>query len=162
MGILVLGIGNILLSDEGVGPAVVNRLAAGYLLPEGVEAVDGGTSGMDLLDRVVEADAVIIVDCARLDAGPGTVREIVGEGVPAFFETRISPHQIGLSDLLAACALLGRMPARMALVAIEPESMELGLELTETGARAADEALGIVLARLAAWGAAAVPATEAA
>jgi len=160
MRILVLGIGNVLLSDEGVGPFVVERLRTEYRLPETVTVIDGGTSGMDLLDDVAGADAVIIVDCARLDAGPGTVEEIVGEGVPAFFQTRISPHQIGLSDLLAACALMDVTPQDMALVAIAPENMELGLELTETGQRAAQTALETLVARLAAWGAAPVPESE--
>lgn len=156
MDILVLGIGNVLLSDEGVGPYVVGRLEREYRLPDCVTAIDGGTSGMHLLDDVARADKLAIVDCARLDAAPGTVREIVGEGVPAFFQTRISPHQIGLSDLLAACALLGAMPAEMALIAVAPESMELGLELSATGQRAADTALRMLLARLGQWGAAPV------
>ena len=162
MRILVLGIGNVLLSDEGVGPHVAGRLEREYRLPERVSVIDGGTSGMHLLDDIAAADRVVIVDCARLDEGPGTVREIVGEGVPAFFQTRISPHQIGLSDLLAACVLLEVMPAEMALIAIAPESMELGLDLTETGRRAAEAALAMLVARLAAWGAAPVPASEAA
>ncbi len=157
MAVLVLGVGNILLSDEGIGVHVVNRLAARFHLPAGVEAVDGGTSGMDLLDAVAAAEAVVIVDCADLGAPPGTVREIVGEAVPAFFRTRISPHQIGLSDLMGAVALLGRMPPRMALVAVQPASLALALELSPAGERAAGEALAVLIARLAAWGAAPLP-----
>lgn len=156
MRILVLGIGNVLLSDEGVGPYVTGRLEREYRLPDNVAVLDGGTSGMHLLDDIAGAERVVIVDCARLDDGPGTVREIVGEGVPAFFQTRISPHQIGLSDLLAACALLEVMPREMALIAVAPESMELGLELTATGHRAADAALAALVERLTAWGAAPV------
>lgn len=162
MRILVLGIGNILLSDEGVGPYVVNRLTAEFQVPEHVEVLDGGTSGMDLLDCVAAADAMVIVDCARLDEGPGAVREIVGEGVPAYFQMRISPHQIGLSDLLAAAALIDALPQRMALIAIAPENMELGLELSETGERAACKALETLVARLADWGAAPLARAEAA
>ncbi|MBW6496685.1 MAG: HyaD/HybD family hydrogenase maturation endopeptidase [Burkholderiaceae bacterium] len=162
MRVLVLGIGNILLQDEGVGVHVVNRLAARCALPEGVEVIDGGTAGMDLLDRVCGADALIIVDCARLDAVPGTVREIVGEGVPVFFQSRVSPHQIGLSDLLGAVLLLGEMPSRMALIAIEPEAMELGLEMTATGQEAAERAYAVLTRRLAAWGVAARPLPQAA
>jgi len=162
MQILVLGIGNILLADEGIGPHVAMRLAAEYELPENVTVVDGGTSGMDLLDQVAEANAVIILDCARLDEGPGTVREIVGEGVPAFFQTRISPHQIGLSDLLAACTIMDVMPDAMALIAIAPEDMELGLDLSETCQRAAGEALALLVARLRAWGVPVAACAEAA
>ena len=153
MRIVVLGIGNILLSDEGVGVHVVNRLMETCELPDCVEVIDGGTAGMDLLDRVCGADALLIVDCARLDAAAGTVREIEGEGVPAFFQTRVSPHQIGLSDLLGAVLLLGEMPARMALIAVQPESMELSLEMTATGKVAAEQAFAMLTARLATWGA---------
>lgn len=157
MGILVLGIGNVLLSDEGLGVHVIRALQDRYDLPEGVEAVDGGTSGMDLLDAVCSADAVAIVDCADLGAAPGTLREIEGEAVPAFFRTRISPHQIGLSDLMGAAVLLGRLPARFALIAVEPASTELSMEMSPQGAEAAEAALARLVARLAAWGATPVP-----
>lgn len=162
MRIVVLGIGNVLLSDEGLGVHVVRRLGDRFALPGTVEVIDGGTAGMDLLDRVAGADALVIVDCAALGEAPGTVREIVGTAVPAFFQTRLSPHQIGLSDLLGAVMLLGQMPPRLALVAVEPEGMELDLAMTATGERAAEDALARLVARLSAWGAAPVPAALAA
>lgn len=153
MRILVLGVGNILLSDEGVGVHVVQRLETEYRLPETVTVVDGGTSGMILLDEVAACDHLLLVDCARLDAAPGTVREFFGAAVPGFFQQRISPHQIGLTDLLAGAALLDALPADLALIAIEPESVELGTELTATGQRAAERALQCLLTRLDALGA---------
>ena len=157
MAVLVLGIGNILLSDEGVGPYVVERLRGEYQLPDSVSIVDGGTSGMDLLDLVATHDRLLIVDCGALDAEPGTVQEFVGQAVPAFFNTRISPHQIGLSDLLAGAALIGALPTELALIAIQPLSCELDLELTPTGRKAADRALQVLLARLDQWD---VPVTQ--
>jgi len=152
MRIVVLGIGNVLLSDEGLGVHVVRRLEARYALPDTVEVIDGGTAGMDLLDRVAGADALVIVDCAALNEAPGSVREITGTAVPAFFQTRLSPHQIGLSDLLGAVMLLGEMPPRLALVAAEPAGMELDLSMTVTGERAAAVALARLVERLAVWG----------
>lgn len=152
MDVLVLGIGNTLLRDEGVGVHVVNRLAEGWHLPEGVEVIDGGTAGMDLLDRVAKARALVVVDCAKLDAAPGTVRLIEGDAVPAFFATRISPHQIGLSDLMGAVMLLDCMPARLALIAVQPECMELGLEMTATGETAAEAALAQLVSLMGDWG----------
>jgi hydrogenase maturation protease len=149
--ILVLGIGNILLGDEGIGPHVVTRLQNDYLLPESVSVVDGGTSGMDLLDMVASHDRLLIVDCAELDSAPGTVRELVGTAVPAFFNNRISPHQIGLSDLLAGAALIGALPGELALIAVQPQSCELDLELSPTAKKAAEEAMQVLLARLASW-----------
>ena len=154
MRILVLGIGNTLLSDEGIGVHVVNRLLAEYRLPAQVEALDGGTSGMTLLDDVARCEYLVIVDCGRLDAAPGTVREFHGDAVPVFFQQRISPHQIGLSDLLAAAALIDVLPGGLSLIAIEPESIELGIALTANGEQACGEALACVVGRLAELGAA--------
>lgn len=162
MNILVLGIGNILLQDEGIGVHLVERLRAGWRLPAQVRVLDGGTSGMALLDDIAACEHLLIVDCARVDGPPGRVHEFHGEAVPAFFQQRISPHQIGLSDLLAAAALIDALPAGLSLVAIEPQGIELGTELTGVGERACAEALRRVLARLQQLGAAAAPMVESA
>lgn len=153
MKILVLGIGNILLQDEGIGVHVVERLQARWILPEQVSVLDGGTSGMTLLDDIAACEHLLIVDCARLDGPPGTIHEFQGNAVPAFFQQRISPHQIGLSDLLAAAALIDALPAHLTLIAIEPESIELGLTMSATGERACEAALALLLGRLQQWGA---------
>jgi hydrogenase maturation protease len=153
MNILVLGIGNILLQDEGLGVHVVERLQARWLLPRQVQVLDGGTSGMTLLDDIAACDHLLIIDCARLDGPPGTIHEFQGNAVPAFFQQRISPHQIGLSDLMAAAALIDALPGELSLIAVEPESIELGTELTATGERACEAALDLVLKRLGQLGA---------
>lgn len=132
MRIVVLGVGNILLSDEGVGVHAVNRLAELYDLPAEVEIIDGGTSGMDCLDQVSEADHLIIADCMRSKKEPGTITRLTGEQIPAFFRTRISPHQVGLSDMLAALNFHGMMPKNIVLYGVEPESFALGMEPTPT------------------------------
>lgn len=154
MEILVMGIGNILLEDEGIGVHVVDRLQSRYWLPDNVSVLDGGTSGMTLLDDIAACQHLLIVDCARLDGPPGTIHEFKGNAVPAFFQQRISPHQIGLSDLLAAAALLDALPAELSLVAIEPERIELGMSMTATGERACELALERVVHRLTELGAA--------
>jgi hydrogenase maturation protease len=157
MRILVLGIGNTLLEDEGIGVQVVERLQARYRLPDQVQVLDGGTSGMSLLDDVADCEHLLVVDCGRLDAAPGTVREYVGQAVPAFFQQRISPHQIGLSDLLAAAALLDALPAGLSLIAIQPERMGLGTALSATGERACEAALARLVERLGDLGAPPLP-----
>lgn len=154
MQILVLGIGNILLEDEGIGVHVVERLQSRYRLPANITVLDGGTSGMTLLDDIAACEHLLIVDCARLDGPPGTIHEFQGNAVPAFFQQRISPHQIGLSDLLAAAALIDALPAELSLIAIEPESIELGTEMSATGERACEGALELVVDRLRRLGAA--------
>jgi len=127
---VVLGVGNILLSDEGVGVHAVNALAANYELPPQVEIIDGGTSAMDCLDRIASADLLLIADCVHGGREPGAIVRLDGSQLQAFFQTKISPHQVGLSDVLATLALHEISPARIVLVGAEPKSFTLGLEPT--------------------------------
>jgi hydrogenase maturation protease len=154
MRIVVLGVGNILLSDEGVGVHAVNRLTELYDLPDGVEIIDGGTSGMDCLDQVSEADHLIIADCMRSKKEPGTITRLTGEQIPAFFRTRISPHQVGLSDMLAALNFHDMMPKNIVLYGVEPESFALGMEPTPTIAARLPELVDRLAAELGELGAA--------
>lgn len=127
---LVLGLGNLLLRDEGVGVRVVEVLAERYALPAEVEVVDGGTAGMDLLNTLAGCDHLLICDAVRTGGPPGSVVKLVGEQVPALFQTRCSPHQLGLSDLLATLTLTGEAPAALTLIGIVPADLRLGLELS--------------------------------
>lgn len=128
--VLILGLGNVVCGDDGVGVAVVHRLLREYDLPEDVVAVDGGTLGLSLLPLVDSADRVIIVDAIRADGPPGTLVRIEGDEVaPAVYE-RLSPHQIGVSDLLAGAHLLDRYPASVVLIGVVPETTDLGLGRT--------------------------------
>lgn len=131
MNVLVLGIGNVLMTDDSAGVRVINELERRFRFPEGVELLDGGTSGIELLSYIADKDYLILVDAIKSDFPPGTVVRVEGEDVPAKFMTRISPHQLGLSDLLAAATLTGELPKRMVLFGIEPKRIELGLEMTE-------------------------------
>ncbi len=128
--VLVLGLGNVVCSDDGVGVVAVHRLLREYELPEGVTAVDGGTLGLSLLPLVDSADIVIIIDAIRADGAPGTPVRLEGDEVPPAVYERLSPHQIGVSDLLAGASLLNRYPARVILIGVVPETVELGLERT--------------------------------
>jgi hydrogenase maturation protease len=131
MNVLVLGIGNILLTDEGIGVHTINALLHEYIIPDGVTVVDGGTSGMALLTFIVKADHLIILDAIKAGQAPSTIVRLDGDEVPAFFRTKISPHQIGLADVLAAAQLTGEQPDNITLFGVEPASMELGLELSD-------------------------------
>lgn len=123
---VVLGIGNILLSDDGIGVHAVNALAAGYDLPPEVEVIDGGTSAMDCLDQIAGADLLVIADCMRSGREIGGITRLEGDELHAFFRTRLSPHQIGLADVMAAMQLRGIAPERTVLIGVEPESLEVG------------------------------------
>lgn len=128
--VLVLGLGNVLCTDDGLGVAVVHRLLREYRLPEGVTALDGGTLGMALLPLVDSARRVILVDAIVADGGPGTHVRLEGEEVPPAVYERLSPHQIGVSDVLSGASWLDRYPDRVVLLGLVPESIELGLGRT--------------------------------
>ena len=146
--ILVLGIGNVLLSDEGLGVAAVAALAAKYRLPDQVELLDGGTAGFELLGQISNKDCLIIVDALKNGAPPGTVLRLAGAEVPAAFMTRISPHQLGISDVLAAAMLLGELPARLVLFGMEPQSLATGCGLSATVAANLERLLAMIITEL--------------
>ncbi|MFZ1493852.1 MAG: HyaD/HybD family hydrogenase maturation endopeptidase [Candidatus Competibacter denitrificans] len=135
MRVVVLGLGNILLRDEGVGVRVIEALAKRYVLPPEVEVVDGGTAGMELLNVIAGCDHLVICDAVKEDAPPGTVIKLVDAEIPAFFQTRYSPHQLGLADVLATLTLTDEAPGSVTLIGVVPLDMELGIELSpEVGA----------------------------
>ncbi|MCA1908199.1 MAG: HyaD/HybD family hydrogenase maturation endopeptidase [Magnetospirillum sp.] len=158
MRVVVLGVGNILMSDEGVGVHAVTALAERYDFPECVEIIDGGTSGMDCLDRIADADLLLIADCMR-KAGkqPGDITRIADDEINAWFKTKISPHQVGLSDVLAACCFHGMSPKKVVLVGVQPESFETSMELTPKVAAVLDQVIERLVAEIAAMGVVALP-----
>jgi hydrogenase maturation protease len=127
---LVLGIGNLLISDEGVGCITVDNLNARYQMPPEVECLDGGTAGFELLPLIDSKDHLILIDALRNDMAPGTVVMIEDEDVPRSFLSSISPHQLGISDVLAAAALTDILPKKMILLGVEPKQLEVGIGLS--------------------------------
>src|SRR3990172_52879 len=129
--VLVLGLGNILLQDEGVGVRVVEQLQRRYRIAGAVEVLDGGTAGMSLLEHIRNRDHLIVVDAVKTGQVPGTVITLSGDEVPAFFQSRVSPHQMGLADMLAALELMGEKPADVTVIGVEPKDLDVGLELSD-------------------------------
>ena len=150
--LLVLGLGNVLLTDDGVGPAVVERLLAHYRAPEGVRVLDGGTLGLSLLHYVEDCDTLVIVDAIRADAAPGTLVRLDGDDVAPAVATRLSPHQVGVADLLEGADWLGRKPATVVLLGIVPESIELGFGLSPSVERAVADLVDLVVKETASFG----------
>ena len=128
--LLVLGLGNVLLEDDGVGSATIALLHDRFEPPVGVRVFDGGTLGLSLLPYLQMSDAVILVDAVRADGAPGTLVRLDGDDVAPAVATRLSPHQVGVADLLDGARWLDRYPTRVVLVGIVPESMELSVGLT--------------------------------
>ena len=150
MSILVLGVGNILLTDEGIGVRVVEALEQRYLLPEGVEVLDGGTAGMELLEAMANRTHLIIVDAVvSRKSEPGAQIILRDDEVPTLFNNKISPHQLGLSDVLSALRFTGEFPDKITLVGVIPHSLEPHIGLTPTVEASLEPALQVVLTALA-------------
>lgn len=128
--VVVLGIGNTILSDEGVGVHAALALADRYDLPEGVEVIDGGTAGMELLEPLADADLVVVLDAVRARRPAGSLVCLTGREVPVFFRSKLSPHQVSICDVLASLEFAGQAPADLVLIGAEPLRLDLGLELT--------------------------------
>lgn len=128
--LLILGLGNVLCTDDGVGAVAVHRLLCAWRPPAGVEVLDGGTLGLSLLPLLEEADAAILVDAIRAEGPPGTLVRIEGDEVAPAVAARLSVHQVGVADLLDSARLLGRCPPRLVLLGLVPADLGLGLGLT--------------------------------
>ncbi len=127
--IIILGVGNLLLSDEGVGVHVANELMKMDLSPE-VSVVEGGTDGFSLLNIITEADRLIIIDAVKGDAPPGSIyRFDIGEVQNSPFGFKTSVHQIGILEVLDLSNLIGKTP-HTTVIGIEPKCLEMGMELS--------------------------------
>ncbi|MBE0426463.1 MAG: HyaD/HybD family hydrogenase maturation endopeptidase [Nitrospirae bacterium] len=127
--IIILGIGNLLLSDEGVGVHVAHELMK-MDLPEEVSVVEGGTDGFRLIDIITEADRLIVIDAVKGDAAPGSIyRFDIDEvkNVSSGFKTSV--HQIGILEVMHLSGLIGKTP-RTTVIGIEPKSIEMSMELS--------------------------------
>jgi hydrogenase maturation protease len=129
-GVLVLGLGNVLLGDDGTGAAALDRLERDYRIPPEVRLVEGGTLGLSLLAEIAEAQHVILVDAVATDAPPGTLVRLDGADVIDAVRDRLSVHQVGVADLLNAARLIGRYPASVVLLGLVPGAIRLGVGRT--------------------------------
>jgi hydrogenase maturation protease len=128
--LLILGLGNVICQDDGLGVAAVIRLLEQYRPAPGVRVLDGGTLGLALLPTLEAADTVLIVDAIRSDGPPGSLVRLEGDEVAHAAQERLSVHQVGVSDLISAARWQGSLPGRLFLLGLVPESIELGLERT--------------------------------
>ena len=125
--LLVLGLGNVLCGDDGVGTAAVTLLNRRYEIPDGVQVLDGGTLGLSLLPYIEDAQQVILIDAVRSDDPAGSFVRLEGDAVAPAVANRLSPHQIGVADLLEGARLRARYPRRVVLHGLVPETLELRL-----------------------------------
>jgi hydrogenase maturation protease len=130
--VLVLGLGNILLQDEGIGVRVIERLKRDFEFPADVEVLDGGTAGMALYEHIIDREHLVVVDAVKTGRAPGTLITLNNDEVPAFFRNKVSPHQLALSDILAALQIAGNSPPQITVIGIEPLQLDTGLDMSAT------------------------------
>ncbi|MCP4205083.1 MAG: hydrogenase maturation protease [bacterium] len=128
--LLVLGLGNLLCADDGLGVHAVHSILERYEIPDTTRVLDGGTLGLSLLSCFDGADDVILIDAIAADGPAGTLVRLEGDEVAPAVRNRLSCHQIGVADLLDALELLESYPERVILCGIVPESLELDTNLS--------------------------------
>jgi hydrogenase maturation protease len=127
--VLVLGVGNLLLSDEGVGVHVARRMMEMDLPPE-VRVVEGGTDGFGLMNILLKADRVILVDAVKAGGPPGSIYRFEVEDCPPFPDMfKTSVHQISILEVINLSGLIGSTP-RATIIGVEPKSLEMGMDLS--------------------------------
>jgi len=157
LSVLVLGIGNLVMGDDAVGALVAQKLQHEYRFADNVEIMDGGTLGLDLLPRLENITNLIIIDAVETGKKAGTRVRLCGDELPIALETKLSPHQMGLKDLLAVSELMGHTPKEMVLIGVQPGSIEMEIGLTAEVQAQLDLLVSGVLSELAAWGITATP-----
>lgn len=148
--IVVVGIGNLIRTDDGLGVHAIERLRLDARVPDDVTLIDGGTHGLGLLGYVSDASHLLLLDAIDVGRPPGTFVRMVNEelhGLPC----GASVHQIGLADLLATLPLVSQMPRETVLLGLQPASTDWGTELTAPLAAALESLLAAAVDQLLGW-----------
>jgi len=149
---VVLGLGNLLMADDGVGLIALARLEEEWFVPRDVELVDGGTWGMNLLPVIEKADRVIFLDAIDLGDPPGTLIRLEDEEIPRFLGVKLSPHQIDLREVLALAELRGTLPGELVALGIQPARVELSTTLSPVVEARLDQLVHMAAETLMNWG----------
>lgn len=150
---LVLGIGNTLLSDEGAGIHAIHYLRQHHAAQPDIEYIDGGTLSFTLAGIIEQADRLIVIDAAQLNAQAGTVRCFVGHDMDSFLthNRKGSVHEVSLMDLLSIATLTEQLPTQRALVGIQPAIIDWGETPSSQVQAAIPQACNEVLSLIEAW-----------
>jgi hydrogenase maturation protease len=150
--VLVIGLGNPIMGDDGLGIAALERLRESWALPQSVRLVDGGTWGMNLLPLVEDARELLFLDAIDRGRPAGELNVLEREDVPRVLGLKLSPHQIDLREVLALAELRRGLPARLVAMGLQPARVEMFDGLSPEVECRMDELLTAVVARLAQWG----------
>ena len=148
---VVLGLGNILLSDEGLGLHAMQLLRDQIDSSMGVEFVDGGVLGLDLLPLVETTSHMLVIDAIDAGLSPGSLVELIDDQIPRFAGIRLSQHQLGFQEVLGVAQFRGWVPGHLHLVGVQPASIQLGLELSAPVTQVLPQAVNRAKEVLAGW-----------
>jgi hydrogenase maturation protease len=155
--ILLLGLGNVLLGDEGLGIRAWERLQEQYHLPEEVNCVDGGVLGLELLAYVDGVTHLLAIDAVQTGQPPGTLVRLEGEEIPKTLALKLSMHQVSFQEVLAMSYLQGTTPPRLVIWGMEPAVLETGVILSDVVEAQLDHLVQEVVGELRQWGIEIVP-----
>lgn len=140
------------MNDDAAGVLVVQALAEKYNFPQELVVLDGGTLGLDLLPHLEGVDRLLVVDAVETGGAVGSIVRMTGDDIPMALATKVSPHQMGLKDLLLVADLQGYAPKEMVLWGVQPGSIEMDIELSPEVSKAVDILKDKVLEELSVWG----------
>jgi len=147
---VVMGLGNPLFQDEGLGIHVINELMAGDLGAR-AELIDGGTDGLTLLGAVEDAKHLIVIDAIDGGLRPGTIKQLQNEEINHFARAKLSAHQLGFQEVLALAQMRGRYPEHIVLIGVQPQSLDWGTQLTSVVSRAVPQVMDMVYKQINYW-----------
>ncbi len=147
--ITILGIGNILLTDEGFGVRVIEKLFEDYEFPDNVAVVEGGVLGIHLLGTLSKADHLIVVDAVKNKQPPGTLYRLEKDELPERILMKNSLHQTDFLETLTLCQMIDKSPETIVVLGAEPEDIEThSVDLTPVVAARLDDTVALVLREL--------------
>ena len=149
-GTVVIGLGNPLMGDDGLGLAALAALRERGV-EDDVELVDGGTWGLALLPEIESAARVLLLDAIDTGSAAGTLHILRRADLPRYLKTRVSPHEVDLHDVLALAELRGTLPAETVAIGLQPGRVDVGCELSDPVRDRLDELVTAALRQLAEW-----------
>ncbi len=149
----ILGVGNTLLGDDGFGPCCVEHLERQYAIPDNVQILDGGTSALFLSPFIDDLDALYIFDAVQLDDEPGSIHWFSAQSLcGGNLQSRLSPHQVGLMEILELCRLRGTGPDFVEMITVVPDDVSVRIGLSACLQGKVQEAIDLLLGRMGMFG----------
>lgn len=150
--VLVLGLGNPIMGDDGVGIIALERFRERYGVPDGVELMDGGTWGMNLLPWIEAAGKLLLVDAIRAGLEPGADVFLDGPDLPRVLGQKLSAHQVDIVDVLTLAQVRGTLPAVTVALGVEPAVIEMRRDMTPAVSQGTERLPARMAGQLREWG----------